>query len=103
MITREIDRIAVYGKTEGLAVYELIGSREAADGGDPHEAWIARYEEGLLKFRKRDFLGAIRCFEAVLCERPHDRPAELMLDRSKLLRESGTDDKWSPVFVLQTK
>jgi len=73
MITREIDRIAVYGKTEGLAVYELIGSREAADGGDPHEAWIARYEEGLLKFRKRDFLGAIRCFEAVLCERPHDR------------------------------
>ena len=103
MITREIDHIAVYGKTEGLAVYELIGSREAADGGDPHEAWIARYEEGLLQFRKRDFLGAIRCFEAVLCERPHDRPAELMLDRSKLLRESGTDDKWSPVFVLQTK
>ena len=103
MITREIDRIAVYGKTEGLAVYELIGSREAADGGDPHEAWIARYEEGLLKFRKRDFLGAIRCFEAVLCERPHDRPAELMLDRSKLLKESGTDDTWSPVMVLQTK
>ena len=103
MITREIDRIAVYGKTEGLAVYELIGSREAADGGDPHEAWIARYEEGLLKFRKRDFLSAIRCFEAVLCERPHDRPAELMLDRSKLLKESGTDDTWSPVMVLQTK
>jgi len=23
----------------------LIGSREAADGGDPPEAWIARYEE----------------------------------------------------------
>ena len=103
MITREIDRIAVYGKTEGLAVYELIGSREAADGGDQREAWIARYEEGLLKFRKRDFPGAIRCFEAVLCERPYDRPAELMLDRCRLLKESGTDDKWSPVMVLQTK
>src|SRR6516162_6626139 len=92
MITREIDRIAVYGKTEGLAVHELIGSVEAANGNDPRSAWIARYEEGLLKYRKRNFLGAISCFEAVLRERPHDRPAELMLERCRQLEESGTDD-----------
>jgi adenylate cyclase len=51
MITREIDRVAVYGKTEGLAVYELI----APLTGDIRPAWIAKYEEGLLKYRKRNF------------------------------------------------
>ena len=103
MITREIDRIAVYGKTEGLAVYELIGSVQEASGGTPRPAWIALYEEGLLKYRKRDFSGAIRCFETVLRERPNDRPTELMLDRCKLLEQSGADETWSPVVTLQSK
>jgi adenylate cyclase len=99
MITREIDRITVYGKTEGLAVYELIGSGT----GDARSAWIVHYEEGLLKYRKRNFSDAIRCFEAVLRERPHDRPSELMLDRCRVLEQSGTDDKWLPVVTLQSK
>ena len=103
MITREIDRIAVYGKTEGLGVHELLDSVEGASVYDPRLAWIARYEEGLLRYRKRDFAAAIRCFEAVLLERPHDRPAELMLDRCRFLEESGTDDRWSPVQTLQSK
>ena len=103
LITREIDRIAVYGKTEGLAVYELIGSVQEASGGTPRPAWIALYEEGLLKYRKRDFSSAIRCFLAVLRERPHDRPTELMLDRCKLLEQSGADETWSPVVTLQSK
>ena len=68
MITREIDRIAVYGKTEGLGVHELLDSVEGASVDDPRLAWIARYEEGLLRYRKRDFAAAIRCFEAVLLE-----------------------------------
>jgi adenylate cyclase len=99
MITREIDQIAVYGKTEGLAVYELIGSATY----DVHPAWIVHYEDGLLKYRKQDFSGAIRCFEAVLRERPHDRPSELVLDRCKVLEQSGTDEKWVPVVTLQSK
>jgi len=103
MLTREIDRIAVYGRAEGLAVYELIGSVQDAKGDDLRPAWIAHYEEGLLKYRDRNFPGAIRCFEAVLRERFQDRPTELMLNRCKLLDQSGADDKWSPVVTLQSK
>ncbi|VIO67337.1 Adenylate cyclase 1 [Bradyrhizobium ivorense] len=99
MVTREIDRIAVYGRTEGLAVYELIGSAT----GDARPAWIIHYEEGLLKYRERDFAGARYCFEAALRQRPHDRPAELMLERCKLLEQSGADDEWSPVATLRSK
>jgi adenylate cyclase len=103
MVTREIDSIAVYGRREGLAVCELIGSVQQASGDAPRPAWIALYEEGLLKYRKRNFSGAIRCFEAVLRERPNDRPTGLMLDRCKLLDQSGADEKWLPVVTLQSK
>ena len=102
MVTREIDRIAVYGKTEGLAVYELIAPTQETSGGSG-PAWIADYEEGLRKYRTRDFGGAIGRFEAVLRQRPHDRPTELMLDRCRLLEQSGVDDGWSPVVALQSK
>lgn len=100
MVTRELDRIAVYGKTEGLAVYELISAVQEV--GDGH-SWIDRYEEGLDSYRRRDFQGAIGCFETVLRQRPHDKPSELMLERCKLLERSGTSDDWSAVAVLQTK
>src|SRR6516164_1792600 len=102
MITREIDRIAVYGKTTGLAVYELIDTVQEPNC-DARPAWIAQYEEGLLKYRKRDFSSAIRCFEAVLRDRPHDRPAALMLDHCRRLEESGADETWQPVLALKSK
>jgi adenylate cyclase len=102
MVTREIDRIAVYGKTEGLAVYELIASTEETGAGSG-PAWIADYEEGLEKYRARNFRGAICCFENVLRHRPHDKPTELMLDRCRLLDQSGVDDGWSPIVALQSK
>jgi adenylate cyclase len=100
MVTREIDQIAVYGKTEGLAVYELIS---AAQEVNQDLSWIVQYEEGLLNYRKRNFQSAIICFENVLRQRPHDRPAEIMRDRCRMLEQSGTDDNWSPIAMLQTK
>jgi adenylate cyclase len=98
-VTREIDSIAVYGRTEGLAVHELIGL--AADA--PASGWIARYEDGLAKYRDRDFAAAAADFEAVLRERPDDRPTVLLLERSLRLQQTGVDEEWSSVATLQSK
>jgi adenylate cyclase len=98
-VTREIDSIAVYGRTEGLSVYELIGL--SADKGGAE--WIARYEEGLAKYRDRDFADATADFEAVLRERPEDRPTMLLLDRCRRLQQTGVDDAWSSVAALTSK
>jgi adenylate cyclase len=101
LVTRELDSIAVYGRTEGLAVHELIGLAEEAT---PEQSkWIASYAQGLAKYRMRDFAGAARDFEATLRGRPQDRPAQLMLERCKGLMQSGADDEWQPVAALQTK
>ena len=99
-IIREIDSIVVYGRTEGLAVYELIGLAEVSG---ENTAWIAIYEEGLSRYRRRDFSGAIIHFESVLSGRPHDWPASLLLERCKHLQQSGVDEEWSPVAALTAK
>ena len=99
-LTREIDSIAVYGRTEGLAVYELIGLVEVSG---ENTDWIASYEEGLSRYRHRDFSTAIIHFEAVLSGRPHDWPASLLLERCKRLQQSGVDEEWSHVAALKAK
>jgi adenylate cyclase len=99
MITREIDSIAVYGRAEGLAVHELIGLSDQTDT----PVWLAAYEDGLAKYRHRDFSNAMKSFRAVLSMRPHDGPAALMVDRCRSLIQSGTDDTWSPTAMLSSK
>jgi adenylate cyclase len=103
IVTREVDSIAVYGRAEGLAVHELIGFADEARGDSQWATWITHYEEGLAKYRNRDFSSAMRCFEAVSRERPRDGPAALMRNRCRFLERSGADENWSPVATLNSK
>ena len=99
LLTREIDSIAVYGRTEGLAVHELI----SLDTDAPEISWIEAYEQGLKKYRERDFQGAISRLEAVLRARPDDRPASLLLEQSRRLERSGVGGEWQAISTLTTK
>ncbi|MET4389141.1 adenylate cyclase [Bradyrhizobium sp. F1.4.3] len=101
VVTREIDSIAVYGREEGFPVYELIGLAEESGGEMPD--WIGRYEQGLANYRERRFAAALADFEAVLNERGHDRPAELMRDRCRQFAAAAPDAAWRPVATLTTK
>jgi adenylate cyclase len=103
IVTREIDSIAVYGREEGLAVHELVGLAGEVNAERQAAGWIASYEQGLAKYRGRDFAGAVADFEIVLRERPHDRPAEMMRERSRQLLRSCPDPAWRPVAVLNSK
>jgi adenylate cyclase len=78
----------------------LIGPAEVSG---QNTDWIASYEEGLSRYRRRDFSGAIIHFEAVLSGRPHDLPASLLLERCRRLQQSGVDEEWSPVAALKAK
>ncbi|MCK1384429.1 adenylate/guanylate cyclase domain-containing protein [Bradyrhizobium sp. 21] len=101
IVTREIDSIAVYGREEGFSVYELIGL--VGENEAETLAWIGRYEQGLANYRARRFAAALADFEAVLAERGHDRPAELMRDRCRQFADAAPDPSWRPVAALTTK
>ena len=100
-VIREIDSITVLGRAEALAVYELIGIVE--DMAVEFVGWIARYEQGLANYRNRDFATAAVEFEAVLRERPQDRPASLFLERCRRLDQSGVEEEWSSVAAMKAK
>ncbi|MET4175330.1 MULTISPECIES: adenylate/guanylate cyclase domain-containing protein [unclassified Bradyrhizobium] len=102
IITREIDSIAVYGREEGLAVYELVDLSEEREASR-RASWIAHYERGLAKYRDRDLTGAIVEFEAVLRDRQQDQPAEVLLERCRQLQRRDAPKDWQPIAVLKSK
>lgn len=103
VITREVDRIAVYGREEGISVHELIGiAGEMIDDSDTI-GWIAAYERGLASYRARRFADALADFEMVLKQRGRDRPAELMRDRCRQFAATSPDNAWRPVAALTSK
>lgn len=102
IIVREVDRIGVYGREQGLAAYELVApAADAPAGLRPN--WIVIYERALARYRVRDFPGAVAGFAQVLMDRPHDGPATVMLERSRRMLADAGDTAWQPVAALTEK
>jgi adenylate cyclase len=100
IIVRELDRLMVYGREGGLAIYELLG---VAEGGAEPPAWAALYERGLAAYRARDFAAAVKCFQEVLLARPADQPAHIMLARSREFLHSPPGTDWEAANAMKVK
>src|SRR5437763_11978071 len=62
IIVRRLDRVAVYGRIGGLAIYELLDMAEDAQTAAPE--WVRTYEAGLAAYENRRWSEAINLFEA---------------------------------------
>jgi adenylate cyclase len=100
IIVRELDRLTVYGREGGLAIYELLG---VAEGGAEPPAWAALYEHGLTAYRARDFAAAVKCFQGVLLARPADQPAHIMLARSREFLHSPPGKDWEAANAMKVE
>ena len=99
--TREIDWIAVKGKTEPATVYELLG----AAGETPSNSLAMRdkYEEGLAAYRRRDFSAACHALLEALEVAPEDGPSKLLLTRIQQMQEESPGADWDGVWHLAEK
>jgi adenylate cyclase len=97
---RELDRLMVYGRTGGLAIYELLAIAEP--GREPPE-WVAPYESGLAAYRTRDFAGATAFFQKVLAVRPTDQPARMLLGRCDQFLKSPPGQDWDATHTMRAK
>ena len=96
----ELDRLAVYGRSGGLHIYELLGmAGELSDWS----GWVALYEAGLKSYRARDFTAAIADFEKVVSLRKQDQASARMIERCKQQLEAPTADGWDDTTVALTK
>src|SRR5260221_10283830 len=59
---RELDRLMVYGRAGGTAIYELLGM---AEHGALLPAWVGLYQSGLAAYRARHFADAVNFFHKV--------------------------------------
>lgn len=98
---RELDRLAVYGRSAGATVYELLGIAGEAD--DP-ASWVGRYEAGLAAYRLRDFSAAISRFEEANALRAGgDPPSRIMIARVQQAIAAPPDADWDATTVAETK
>ncbi len=100
IVVRELDTLAVYGRTGGLVIYELI---EMADSSAGSHSWIKAYEEGLEHYRNLRFEAAIRAFEAAERGRGGDQASAIMIERSNTYLVSPPPVDWNGVAIADSK
>jgi len=97
---REVDRLTVYGREGGLAIYELI---DVPEGTASPPSWVALYESGLAAYRARDFAAAITVFHQLLDVHANDLPARMMLERCSQFLESPPGSDWEATSTMKVK
>jgi len=97
---RELDRLMVYGRAGGLAIYELL---DVADHRAEPPPWVALYERGLAAYRSQDFAGAMTLFRQVLVARDSDQPARIMLARCSEFLASPPGKDWQATNAMKVK
>ena len=100
ILVRELDRLTVYGRGHGIAVYELLAM---AEDGAALPAWVTLYELGLAAYRARNFDAAAALFMQVLGSRASDQPARMMLQRCREFIASPPGDDWDASNTMQVK
>ena len=100
IFVRELDRLAVYGRLSGLAIYELI---DLAEQGKTRPSWVALYESGLAAYRAHDFSDAIAFFRQLLTVHESDQPARIMLERCSELLKSPPRTDWEETHTMKVK
>jgi adenylate cyclase len=99
---RSVARVQVKGKTKPVDIFTFIGARN--EEVDPEFLkWLETYEEGLEKFRARDFTQAKILFSRFLEFYPDDLLAKMYLDRALEYEQAPPDEAWDAVEVFEKK
>jgi adenylate cyclase len=99
---RSVARVQVKGKSKPVDIFTFIGARN--EEIDPEFLkWLETYEEGLERFRARDFTEAKILFSRFLEFYPDDLLAKMYLDRALGYEQAPPDEAWEAVEVFEKK
>ena len=102
IVVRRLDRVAVYGRSGGLAIYELLGM--TAEGGSEAPPWVQCYEAGLAAYESRQWSTAVGLFNQTMALRgDQDRPSQILIDRCVVCLANPPADNWMPISILDAK
>jgi adenylate cyclase len=99
---RSVARVQVKGKIKPVDVFTFVGSHD--EKLDPEFLkWLETYEEGMEKFRVRDFTEAKILFSRFLEFYPDDPLAKMYLQRTLGYEQAPPDEAWEAVEVFEKK
>jgi adenylate cyclase len=99
---RSVARVQVKGKSKPVDIFTFVGARD--EEVDPEFLkWVDTYEEGLEKFRTRDFTEAKILFSRFLEFYPDDLLAKMYVDRALEYERTPPDEAWAAVEVFDKK
>ena len=97
---REVDRVAVVGRTEAVRIYELLSMR--GELSSVQQRLRAHYQEGLAAYRSGHWPEAEKHFTAALAGAPEDGPSQTMLGRVRVFANAPPED-WTGDWHLFKK
>ncbi len=100
-VYREVDKVRVKGKQEGVAIFEPIGVEGTV--GDDTLAEIARFHRALAHFRAQRWDEAEALLKELVAVAPAVKLYQVYLERIAHFRASPPEADWDGVFGFTTK
>ncbi len=103
--SRELDFVVVKGKTQPVAIYEILDYHSEETYPSMIDA-LRHFKAGLVKYRQRKWDDAMKEFREVLSLNDRDKAARLYLERCDYLKQnppSAPDGAWDGVWVMESK
>ncbi|MGE5468686.1 MAG: GAF domain-containing protein [Ignavibacteria bacterium] len=99
---RELDFVVVKGKTQPVAIYEVMDFHSEKTYPQMIEA-LGLFKAGLAQYRTRKWSEAAGKFAEVLALNPNDKAARLYVERCRHLADNPPGDDWDGVWVMESK
>ena len=99
---RELDLVVVKGKTQPVALYEVLDYHSSESYPNLVDA-LGHFRDGLAGYRDRKFERAGELFSRVLELNPGDKAAKMYLERCALLIQTPPPKDWIGVWVMESK
>ncbi len=100
--SREIDRVVVQGKTEPVAIHELLEYHDDETFPNLIDV-LSQFRDGLALYRRQRWADATHRFERCLSLNPGDETARCMIQRCEILAAHPPGEGWDGVWRLEEK
>ncbi|MBX3097337.1 MAG: hypothetical protein KF812_10785 [Fimbriimonadaceae bacterium] len=100
-VTRRIDYVAVAGREEATAIFELVGWRAALTEEEIED--VAVYQEALGSYRIRKFDHTVELLVPLNEKYPQDGPIRILLTRARTLVDAPPPKEWDGVTRFTVK
>ncbi len=100
--SRELDLVVVKGKTQPVAIYEILDYHTEESYPQMTDA-LRLFKAGLQKFRQQKWQDAKGEFEDVLALNDQDMAAKMYIERCDHFNADPPGDDWDGVWVMKSK